>query len=612
MAPTVTRASARGIAAERPRAAHPRARGLVLFAAAAVVATGMVVAPSSAHAWNETELGPLDVTVAADSDARATVTITLGVGVIRGWLEQLELAGFDPDLALDPDRPAWAVTADGRKLDVETRVRPGGVILVDFRDGQQPRRGRLTLGLTYRTTLAHVSEPGSDRVVFRWEMPPWNQGIERATVHLLVPHSAGIAPTVPEGELEDRLVTLTRSTSFDAGRWQRVHLPRNSMWRLSLALDERVVEPSLRAPRPGAPPPRAGRAPAEAPRSQLPPRAWLLAIGIALALLPALKVLSARSDARRTRTRVNPLVPFPMVLRPLAASGLFAGGAVLSYLHFSAGIAVAAAGIALAVFLTPRARPPVRATGTWCPATRRDLRRARVRALLEHVSPLGLLDATTLPGSLAQLAILGAAAWASAVPLALAPARWAALPVLLALALAPLFWTATRRHLPPRPHHVLVALGRAARRIRFRVTARSEGDASFALGLLVHRDAHDRVTDARIVFDPGRAIEGLHRLELAVATRAARHGWETTFAVLAHVAPGHERALASIAGATVVRGSRDRIVVVVPAEVAAVPAIAHGVVQRLSSAPSASSLSANAARRHLTARSAMTTALSSP
>ena len=58
---------------------------------------------SPARAWTTAQIESAHARVEVDAEAVAEVTVLLQLQVRGGWLEGLELAGFDPDLQLNGD-----------------------------------------------------------------------------------------------------------------------------------------------------------------------------------------------------------------------------------------------------------------------------------------------------------------------------------------------------------------------------------------------------------------------------------------------------------------------------------------------------------------------------
>src|SRR5688500_11613846 len=85
----------------------------------------------SARAWTSAAVRSVEAQVALAPDGSADVTLIAVVAVQGGWLEGLEIAGLDPDLAL-VDPPAWAIDAGGDRYAPRVEVLSGGRVSIAF------------------------------------------------------------------------------------------------------------------------------------------------------------------------------------------------------------------------------------------------------------------------------------------------------------------------------------------------------------------------------------------------------------------------------------------------------------------------------------------------
>ena len=472
-------------------------------------------APIRARAWTEAQVTSVAARVELASDATAHVRLDLKIAVHGGFLTELELAGLDPGLELDPSVPVVLTAVEsGEQRIPSVEVRRDGRVTFRFRTREAPRRGQYTVSLAYMTSLAErgVTMLESGDVRFTWTLPGWRSGLDAVRIHVVAPR--GAAPHTST-HWDDRTITVARRDLGDRVEidLERAHLPRTVPLVVAIDIPRTSVAASLRTSVTARAAPRLD--PTRAPnRAKTPFIIAALAVLLALAKKAAITRLAKRHDATS-----QPLVP--LASRTAHTLLVLAAGALAASFPFTspiAGFAGFVALIALTIERAPRATPRGR-MGGFRPATRHDAKRARLDALREHLSPLALLDPLTPIG----LAIAASTLAALAVMHVREPldASDAAFTAWHALVLVGCQWLTTgTRLLPSTPSRRLAQLTALAKRFR----TSDADDAPFALRLVVHTDAQGTLTDARIRIASTNRAPGLVRLDIAIADRPTLAG----------------------------------------------------------------------------------------
>lgn len=487
---------------------------MVRCALPAVLLLGVLL-PAPAHAWTDAAVRSVRAEVTIDGEARARVALTVDVHVHGGWLEGLDLAGFDPDLVVDEASPAFALDQAGERYTPTIRTLEGGRIQLSFAR-HSPRRGRVTIVMAYHTSLAHRATeplPGEDRVRVRWALPGWSGGLDGVQIDVLAPPGSTMAPG-QRTEPGASLTTLVEERDGRAAlRWRRAHLPRTVSWVVAVDVPAAAMAPSLRGP-----PVLASTAPAphRAARAlpRVDPRFSWFAFALAIGLLVVLKTFCMRRLARLARSAVAPLVPLPAIVRlPLALVGCALGG-WLGAAHPWPAIAALASAALLSAYRAGLPPPPSR-LGAWRDVDARWIHAARRASTWSLLAPRGLLDVTTPLGAAHALA------WLSL------PLSWPALagpPMememlwLMAVLPLPILATGTRLSFPPGPTASLSRLLRFARRLR-------DLPDGVALRPTMHIDARGELQDARLRAVLAHRPRGLLRLDVAIAHVRHLGGW---------------------------------------------------------------------------------------
>jgi hypothetical protein len=475
----------------------------------------VLLVPSGVSAWADASVRSVHARVAVAPDGTARVDLTIFVRVDGGWLEGFEVAGLDPDLALAPDAPAYATDEAGERWTPDVDVLTGGRVQLAFR-GRSPRRGRLTIGLSYQTTLAHrATEPAGEHVRVRWTLPGWRSGLDGVQVEIIAPPGAIFGPR-DETDSGASLATTREERQSDVLlRWRRAHLPRTVPWTVAIDVPMAAMSPELRSAPVAAlpPPPRSSAAPVV--RSD--PGPFWLALAVALALVALAKLFAVRRLALRSRTEVRGLVPGPLAVRAAFVIVLAPIAALSGTAQPELALGALAA-IAVAATFRPADPPRVPHLGAWRALDTRWLRAIRRGKWLRWITPWSIVDATT------PLGALHAALWLS-VPVLLADVPIAILACAAVLPI-PILLSGTRLAFPSSPSDTASAILARCRALR---------SLPFGVGLrpVAYVDVRGEVADVRVRTILDRRPMGLLRLDLALAEAERTGGYERALSLIA-------------------------------------------------------------------------------
>ncbi len=407
-----------------------------------------------------------DVHVRVDSAGVAEIDEDISYRVVGGVLKGFDLDGIPAAAALTPEVTVTADDGAATQAHVGPReivTKPGADpahllendgarhLRVDVADPKGLKRGNYTFHLHYREDLVAAGAFRRDGGLFRmaWASPPLVEGIDGMRVVLDLP----AAPTEPrlaradaepapseakdDGAAEGALPTLRRTADRDVLEIVRPHVSRGEAVVWAARVDPRafpdITSPELRPAPPKAPPPP--------DRSPLFTLVGLVSLGVLAALLAYTKLARAALSVRREGLAPRPLAALPVAVRA-ATYGALLAFAVRAELAdaptFGAALLVLA--MASVTHLAPRPLLRTRGPGSWIAMKPSETLVARV--------PGDPLDATTSRGALvlvATLFVLAAVAWLARRLDPSAPS----LVALDALVLAPIFFTGTRRQLPP-------------------------------------------------------------------------------------------------------------------------------------------------------------------
>jgi hypothetical protein len=468
-------------------------------------------APRAFASYSESRVTSEDVHALVARDGSTVVTHAFGVRVLAGTLRTLPFAGFDDDLRL---RPTATVTAPDGRTGTASVVRDDkDIVHVTVDDPRGLKRGDYRFEVVYETSLAPriVRDGAFDRV--RFALPPLREGVDSARLVLDFPS----APTEPRADTGDDadLSTLRRNADHDELEIVRPHVAKGEA-----ATFFARVDPKALSALPGAPPPVATAAPPPAPKRA--PLATAIPVAVGALLLFALALAKGRTLAAVRGASPVGLVPLPSALRAVLAAALFGGGVHLeSSGRLVAGAAVVAAALPLLAWRFRASVVRARARATW-------LVMKPSEAFAPEPSPADAFDATTARGALVLAVLAGGCGVACFALRAAGPAA----PYLVAidaLALVPLFFTGTRRQMPPSARREGAALA---------PVARSLGSLEAVKVAPLARMGGDAVDELRLLASPRLAMAGALAIEVGVAWQRAGGASLPSYDVLVRVSDG--------------------------------------------------------------------------
>ncbi len=373
----------------------------------------------TALAWTDAQVQTARVRVEVDPQAQATVQVELRVEVRAGWLEGLEVAGFDDALRLDDESVRFEGTEEEGSFHPRVRRRDDGRIQFRFERRHAPRRGAYRVLFSYVSDLTSVLRPVAEdesHLHVEWTLPGWRSGLDGVEIALVLPGDAIF------GADESERATVQRDRTTIGGQtqlaWRRAHLPRTLPWRVTAAvsrsaMDPQVVTaatvPALATPaEQDAEPlePVVGAPTREATASATRP----LAFG-ALFVFCGLLLLAFRAEAIRLRASPRGLLPGPLWIR---ITMLAAACAVGAWAVATAWIWGAATAATLCMVMKETA-PLAPKLGRWAALDAEDVDRLRREAILERVRPLSWFDPSRAAGVAVWVAgAIAIRAWLSA------------------------------------------------------------------------------------------------------------------------------------------------------------------------------------------------------
>jgi hypothetical protein len=466
---------------------------------------------SLASAWVETSVRSHVVTVDVDRKGQAVVSHELMLRVRGGPLRDYRIDGVDSDAEPLPDATvsrAESGNAGAAPVPLLLERQDDGALRLAIDHDKGLRRGQYLLRFSYRSDLLGrgLIQPRGGLVELRWVGPRLSDGIDSAKVVFRLPPSR-TPPRVPDAAPPSAdeatttfvgvfLSNLRRAADKDELEVIRPHVARGEpvVWRIvasARAFDEYAP------PIPNAAAPELSESSAPAGHRL----AWLGGSVLVLLLFASLVTLKGRFVEAACRLRgaePRPLVPLPLALRAIAASGALCGALALAIAAErpteAAGLILVA--MALAVHLGPRVRPRLRGPGRWLPLSDEEAFGKNRETL-----PGRWLDATTLPGALSLL-VLGGAIAVAAGWLARSSVYHALLVGLGGAPTLAVFFTGRVASQPPDP-------AQRPRRVLRWLKKRLEGDG------LCRVTAWARIADGRIAPD---------ELRLLILPRSARPG----------------------------------------------------------------------------------------
>lgn len=523
-----------------------RAGGFDLPVAALLCAAVLAFA-SGAKAWTKARVQGAAAEIDLHADGSADVSLTMELNILGGYLSELAIEGLDPDLELDPQRPASLTSEQGRLYLPRVKAEAGKPLLLYFPGRRAaPWRGIYRVELYYRTRLVPRSSrnagPGTVRV--SWTLPAWEEGLENVRIGVKAP--PGSRPVaVPEDIAYAIAVDFEEGYQATSINWRRVRLPRTESWTVAFdvprqalgmaplqlqPVDAEIGEPSDRPERVGF---------------------WLAGC---LTLLVLLKRRLVEGACARRSVRPVALLPcgpgapgtLAIIVLAISAGLLFAERASLSLLLLCVLIALGL----VRTFALQRA--PL--DGVWVAAGGAERKAALSVRLHDWFGAPAWMDATTPLGGallLSAYLLLGMMLWSGTGE---GSYLWA-LGTLLA---TPLFVTGTRLQLPPSPADTIARLEKAVDRFALNSALKP----TEAWEALFFRQRRGAPLQARLRLRTDRVVTGLQRLELVPAQLflpLARRDRTALLAVTVSGSPADRAAGEALAGALCLTGRQGGV-----------------------------------------------------
>lgn len=438
-----------------------------------------------AQAWTSARVRDVRADLAIAGDGSATVELDVGVEVLGGWLERLDLEGLDEDLVLDEHEPAWLTTDEGARVPARADADAGSVTL-RFEKRSAARRGLHRVHVRYAAPLLRrVSGSDPGRVELPWVLPGWEHGLTQAQIVVRGP--AGLRL------LRDPELAADVHERVEDGRsiveMTRLLVPRSTAWTVVFDAPSKLFGDEVAAK---AEP--KGRA--EASRGSRFSGAWAALVVLALGMAAR---RSLRRRAQVALVQARPLVAAPGLRRGLIALSACVAAIAGAYSHTVMVMALLGLGCCLVDRVVVVSAPiPLGRFAPLSLADRKRLRREGVRAL---VGSGPWADAATCVGALGAMALLVGAVFLSRTD------RGLALGLLCAL---PSFVASSRLRLP-RPLHEQVALLLKA--------AKRSLALSCAMRLLAFSTGDGALSSPRLRVVTATRFTGLIRLDIGVDTR---------------------------------------------------------------------------------------------
>ena len=274
---------------------------------------------SRAAAWTESQIVGGEVHIEVAEDASAVVELNLALKVDRGWLSGLEIAQLDEDMVLEAEPTITErVEVDADTVDLkETRElidgeihRPNvkvknGRVWLSFARKDAPRRGRYSVSLKYKTSLAQRRTQLKDgRLTISWTMPGWRSGLDAVVIEMSTP--AGSARSDTEHHSVD--YNVSEEGHLTVHRWVKAHQPRTIPWQVSVDIDVSRMSSRLAQDAPPKPPT------IRAEKEEVVVPWWLSLVAGAFYIIALLK--------RHAHRELPALVPLPETLRRLLVFSL--------------------------------------------------------------------------------------------------------------------------------------------------------------------------------------------------------------------------------------------------------------------------------------------------
>lgn len=193
-----------------------------------------------ARAWTRAQVRDAVAEVTPRADGQLEVRLDLGLVVQGGWLERLELPGLDEGLTLAAE-PTLSEVEEGIPYPAPSASAEADSLVVSFEKKHAPRRGVYRLVVSYTAPLAQRLDEGT----FRWTLPGFQAGLDRAEILLRLP--AG-ARALPDPELAYEVHAEPQAQAVHL-RFVRVNVPRSVPWSVGAELARAQAPTSNAAPR---------------------------------------------------------------------------------------------------------------------------------------------------------------------------------------------------------------------------------------------------------------------------------------------------------------------------------------------------------------------------
>jgi hypothetical protein len=515
------------------------------------------LSPTRARAWVDNGVQSSTITLQLAADGTALVQHEIGLGLRGERFKSFTLSGIDADAELVGG--ASAIRTDGERsaepMSLEPTLSGEGLVLrVPVKNGAVGRT--FLLRFSYRTDLRArglLRERG-DKVELHWTGPRFDNGVDSAT--LLVRTAPGkTAPQVPAesapqpSDTSDAersapeqvnygtvVSTLRRSNGGDEIELVRPRTAKGeaAYWRLDLdaslfelaaASDATSVTPTSGT---DALPPALGKPLPAQHQTRARSLAWAALLGIAYALLVALKTHWTTRAAELGGCHARALIALPRSLRIGLAGLCFAIAATLVMVWEAPVIAALAliGAMLLAAQRSPELDPALRGPGEWRPLGADAFEQKPAPPV-----PGAWLDAGRAPGFVLLALLLSGWGFVAASLYTASPYEGACA-LLASAALLPLFCTGRERDLPLDP----LRYGKVFfRRLSKRLAKRGELTTT-PLGRFA--EANGEVDELRLALQPDKSLPGLLGLELALEFHHGLGGSGATPVVLLRAADG--------------------------------------------------------------------------
>ena len=452
------------------------------------------------YAWTETHVETVHAKLEINSAAQAQIELTIRLRVRGGWLEDLEIAGLDPDFELDQNASEF-ISADGTRMHPRLKTRRARVHF-QFSRRHAPRRGEYTAILRYHSDLSKrvIQNSNDDFVRVEWTLPPWRTGLNGVEIEIHAPPGAIFpkdeeTPIGVEKEIE-------QGGTYSLLRWRRVHLPRTLPWTVKVDIppsqmqlftesrQREIYQPDI-----------------PSVDTQMTEKGYGPIVGVFLFFLYALcGFLFFERESKRRLLTPRPWISLSWYWRVLLLL-LLAGIAAIYTWKQQWYFALGALALSLILIGQRSARQPIVQLGRFRPFHLTDLKNALQQKQRNSRSLHRFFDATTLQGLFL---------WIVGITVMISAQRFDEnagdhIPILwyCASLLFPL-WVSTHRCFPYTPMERILKIHRIASRLKFRLPGP-------ALTLVVHERADGMIQDARIRLITQTRPQGLLRSDIALS-----------------------------------------------------------------------------------------------